>query len=127
MFLMMLFISVLFLCVGFVLAVFLLKKNSKDYNNEKSFLNNIINNFKEKRIKKQKQKDIREKMMYQAKLDAMKSMYPDYVKHMREQERKKMTGEYKKEKLSKFSKMFEMDNSNNKNNDFEEKIKNLLK
>lgn len=47
-----------------------------------------------------------------ARMEAMQQMQPELVAHMKEQERKKLTGEDKKEKLAKFANAFSMSGMN---------------
>ena len=126
-------IAFLFFLVGFVVTYYFLKKKNIEYSSNQTLFSTFINDFKEKQIKKKKEKEFRNQLLYKAKLDAMKTMYPEYVKQMKEKERKIISGEDKREKMQKFAYMFSMNtdygndkNSNNKKK-FEDKINDLLK
>lgn len=123
----------MFFLVGFVVTYYFLKKKNIEYSSNQTLFSTFINDFKEKQIKKKKEKEFRNQLLYKAKLDAMKNMYPEYVKQMKEKERKIISGEDKREKMQKFANMFNMNtdygndkNSNNKKK-FEDKINDLLK
>jgi len=87
-----------------------LTHNSPNNNNDgkQSMFKNWINNIKQNISEKKAEKQMRAKLKKQARMEAFKQMQPELVKHMIEQERKKITGEDKKEKLKKLANAFSM-------------------
>lgn len=73
-------------------------------------LSSWLENIKKKKERKEAEKKFRETIKENARAEALKQMQPELVKHMIEEERKKLTGEDKKEKLKKFADAFSMGN-----------------
>ena len=63
--------------------------------------------------KKQEERAFKKELQRIAKEQALKEAMPEMVKRYKEEEIKKMTGEYRKEKMEKFANAFKMGDTNN--------------
>lgn len=79
-------------------------------NKSDNFLSKAIENMKANAAQKKAEKAFAKEIKQQARREAMQGMKDDLVKHYKEDERKKLTGEKRKEKMEKLKKAFSMDN-----------------
>lgn len=102
------------LCLGVGLFIGkIITKSSQHHilnNTEKkpSIFDKWVQTIKGDMAQKSLEKKIRKDLETKARMQALENMQPTLIKHMEEQERKKLTGEDKAEKMAKFAKAFSM-------------------
>ena len=104
-------IAILTLGVGLFIGASITKSSNNNVEQKPSIFSKFIERYKENREIKRVEAEQRRIMEVQARMEALSQMKPELVKHMMEQERKKLTGEDKTQKLEKFANMFKTGSS----------------
>ncbi len=84
------------------------KSTEKSPASSDSIFSRWVEKKKLEKFQKKAENEYRTKLKQNARAQALREMHPELVKHMKEEERKKLTGEDKKDKLTKFANAFSM-------------------
>jgi len=118
MFLIILGIGIIFLGVGLFIGKMM---SGPHINKSDNFISKGIENLKANIAQKKEEKRFANEIKKQARREAMLGMKDDLIKYYKDDEKKKLTGEKRKEKLEKLKKAFSMDNMDTGN-----KLQNML-